>query len=162
MAMLLGKILGGLISVWACYIVFAGIFKHKAGFCITTILFSAYSIIIVTYAKDVGSVIAIIISLLLIGFIPKLQIRNYKKGENAEFHYYWYKGQIVRRNMKNFSFDFEFYKNNEWVKDDNFNKQFSEDVRISKVKYHENIYLIAEEKATELIDNINKKPETKD
>lgn len=162
MAMLLGKILAGLISVWACYVVFAGIFKHKAGFCITIILLSVYSIIIVTYAKDVGSVVAIIISLLLIGLIPRLQIRNYKKGENAKFHYYWYKGQIFRRNMKNFSFDFELYKNGEWVKNSGLNEKLSEAIRISKEKYHENIYLITEEKAMGLIDDINKKPEIKD
>lgn len=46
-------------------------------------------------------------------------------------------------------------------KDDNLNKQFSEDVRISKEKNHKNIYQISEEKAMELIDGIKKKYETK-
>lgn len=156
------------ISIELVYFVFAAIFKHEAGLMITAILFGLYVLFgFSSFSSSVSSVSHLIITLVglvKIGLIERyeiLQIRN--KGKKPSYHYYWYKERIARIDVHNLSYDFEFYENNEWVKNDKLSYALFEAIRISVEKWGKDIYKITnKERAIELINKVKGNPETQD
>ena len=80
----MGSIIGSMIAIWAFYIVFALIFKHKVGLIIDVILFLILSIMVVIYAGNWAMLISTLVFIPCIVFIPKLQIRNDNNNNDDE------------------------------------------------------------------------------
>lgn len=165
----LGGILGSLLGIELFYCIFAGIFKHKVGFCITAVVILFGAGIYWFCFGDMLFAIYCIISLIVIYYCPTLQIRNKEKKsirgkeEKPNYHYYWYKERVARIDVKNLSDDFEFYENNEWVKNDKLSYALFEAIRISVEKWGKDIYKITnKERAIELINKAKGNPETQD
>lgn len=142
---MLGSLIASLICIELFYLTFAAIFKHEVGYCITAIMFCPLAIIQLFVFGDWTSFISYAVILVLIGYFPIFQIRN--KRKYPVYLYYLYNEHIIRIDIENLSFGFEFYENNRWVKN----------IELSKTLFSD--YQITEENAIDLINkrNLDKK-----
>lgn len=80
----MGYILGAGIIFYIVYAICAGIFKHKAGWIIATVLGVIMSIGVLIGSGSVGMLISMIVVSIIVYFWKKIHIRDYNKFEEVE------------------------------------------------------------------------------